>query len=363
MRRNVPFAILFAMFVLAALSSQTNGQIRTVALPATPIINSVDFSNDGSKLVVGGDSIRIYDANSGELVKRIKPEHMAISVAFSPADADTFAVGSLNGNISVWKLAQAEPVVVIKELLNSASDLTFSPDGRLIVGCDSVNKGGEYSARLKVFDAETGKTLRSVELDGEFASAIAFSEDGQLLVVGTGFRGGRDSKVHVVSLDSWEITGSIPFGPGFARSISISPTNEQFVICGAEQVEIGPGATKDVGKVWVADNKEEQTSRLLIDGFSGFRSTENMPDKDSFVATTELIGTSANGLQSWVAPQIQLRKLSDGEVIWSYESPPGFSQTPQLSHDKKRVACCLESSVVILDAKTGALEKRIFVNE
>jgi hypothetical protein len=89
-----------------------------------------------------------------------------------------------------------------------------------------------------------------------------------------------------------------------------------------------------------------------------------MPDNDHVVTSTANVHTSADGNTSWLAPEVQLRRISDGEALWSYvHETPYFAGRVQVSPKRDVVSGCMESSIVILDAKTGELKRRIFVNE
>jgi WD40 repeat protein len=55
------------------------------------------------------------------------------------------------------------------------SDCAFSPDGKLIVSAS-------FDHTLKVWDAQTGQMLRSLEGHSRWVVSCAFSPDGKLIV-------------------------------------------------------------------------------------------------------------------------------------------------------------------------------------
>ena len=98
-----------------------------------------------------------------------------------------------------------------------ADCVAFSPDGKVIAS-------GGFD--LKIWDAATGKEIRSLGKFGEFASAVAFGPEGKLLV------SGGTGPVKVWDVASGRELGAFGAYGGLAWCVAFSPRRE---LCGLWQ--------------------------------------------------------------------------------------------------------------------------------
>ena len=70
----------------------------------TDNVNSVAFSADGQRIVSGSfdDTIKVWDAQSGQLLQTLKDKNKVFSVAFSP-DGKRIVSGGGDHTVKVWK--------------------------------------------------------------------------------------------------------------------------------------------------------------------------------------------------------------------------------------------------------------------
>ena len=191
------------------------------------------LANSPEWLAVGlQDSVRIYDAKTGSLVKALAksgssvalstagllataskgtvrvwrtsdwvevyslPEHMA-PVAFSP-DGQRLAATSFNG-VQVFKSTDGK---IVGEIPHGMPPFSFSPRGD-VIAVDSTNG-------IVLWDLDAGKALRTLEhSDGMFNTPwrqsmnnLAFSPDGHLIVAARNTL--RDGTIFV--LEAWDST-------------------------------------------------------------------------------------------------------------------------------------------------------------
>ncbi|TWU11771.1 WD domain, G-beta repeat [Symmachiella macrocystis] len=99
------------------------------------------------------------------------------SVRFNP-EGSRLAVGSGDGVVRVWDVAQRTILHTIAAHDNWAFDLNFSPDGKIL-----VSGGGDDL--IKLWDAETGKQRTETARQEDDIHGVAFSPDGQSIISGS----------------------------------------------------------------------------------------------------------------------------------------------------------------------------------
>jgi predicted NACHT family NTPase len=104
------------------------------------------------------------------ITQRLVPAH---SVAFSP-DGLLLATALLDGTIELWDAKTGKCVRTLEGHSHDANSVVFSPDGRLI-----VTASGDHTN--KVWDTQTGLCVRTLEGHTREVNSVAFSPDGSLL--------------------------------------------------------------------------------------------------------------------------------------------------------------------------------------
>ena len=181
--------------------------------------NTVTFSPDGNTIASGsgrlvylggsedqgtcvGQEIRLWNANTGELLKTLKGHTSVInSVVFSP-DGSTIASGSghwmgyegtysTGEEVRLWNAHTGELLKTLTEHKNVVSSVVFSPDGSYIVSGDwwyywgnGHFSSGALSGEIRVWDAHTGEHLKTLTGHTGGISSLTFSPDGKVLASG-----------------------------------------------------------------------------------------------------------------------------------------------------------------------------------
>lgn len=165
-------------------------------------VGSVVFSPDGKKIVAGGSdrTVRIWDAESGEALRRWETEAgMIYSVAVSP-DGEKIIVGG--GRIRVLNIDSGRPLPGWRTHTHTHTggilSVSVSPDGKKIVTSGS---GPDFSTII--WDFESGRELRRLEWHTPVPNLASFSPDGKTIVT-SAFRiiGGLDHGYFVRIWDS-----------------------------------------------------------------------------------------------------------------------------------------------------------------
>jgi len=178
------------------VSSSEDGTVKIWDMVATreltrlvghnDIVWSVGFSPDGKRLVSAGasDGIKIWDVESATELNTIRKSlpgwTNALSVAFSP-DGTRLASGHRYGTFRIWDAATGDQITSFRraKALGNHLGVVFSPDGQLV-----ASPAGGSPQTVKVWNANTGKELMTLNTDGSLPMHVAFSPDGKLIASG-----------------------------------------------------------------------------------------------------------------------------------------------------------------------------------
>ena len=280
---------------------------RTMRSERRAAVVSIAFSPDGRILASGHRStlvthsvsdgtIRLWAAATGELKDTLSGAiRLPTSLAISP-DSRTLAVGHFDGAPGLgtwgWVTLRDAKTLEFKHLLGvrpnglgefgGVESVAFSPDGSVLaVGRSADTYGADDPGPVRLWDAETGEHLRTLEGHTGDIHSVTFSPDGRTLASGS-----SDGTVAL-----WEIIPSPD-----------SPEDGQPQV--AEPPPIKPDVNED-GVVGVQD-------LVLIAGRLG-KTAENRADVngDGAVNTLDLVLVAgmANDLTD------ALPMFSDGEMI------------------------------------------------
>jgi WD40 repeat protein len=151
---------------------------------------SVAFSPDGKYLACGDrdGTICVWDKRASKLLhtfrNRKDPVH---SVAFSP-DSELVASAHYDGAVSLWYLGSGKCVRTFgagrdgKPVSSAPPEIlqyrvAFSPDGKFIATAG-------WAGKIRIWNADTGECLRTIEGDKRGVYSISFSPDSRLLASG-----------------------------------------------------------------------------------------------------------------------------------------------------------------------------------
>ncbi|MFO0949096.1 MAG: WD40 repeat domain-containing protein [Planctomycetota bacterium] len=134
-------------------------------------LQAICYADDGSVATVEeGGILRRWNSENGEQLDYIMLSEVEACWSFSP-DGRLLASGS-NG-ISIWEVTNGTLLARLSQP-SWMLTLAFSPDGKTIAS-------GHDDHAVRLWSAETGKLLHSLECHSDEVCALAFSADGKRL--------------------------------------------------------------------------------------------------------------------------------------------------------------------------------------
>ena len=139
---------------------------------------SLSFSSDSKTLLsrsYRNKTMRLWDVQTGKLIRRIQDPEGSSSAAYSP-DGTTIASGNLNQGVSLWDAETGKLTKTLYSVRDAVRFLAFSPDGEIVFA-------GSARGYIGMLNAKTLKTVKRLQ-DRLYRSAApaALSPDGKTLV-------------------------------------------------------------------------------------------------------------------------------------------------------------------------------------
>jgi WD40 repeat protein len=173
-------------------------------------ISSSAWSPDGKIIAtLGGQEIKIWNVDSGRLLRSLAVDVYLSKIAFSPDGK--YIAGAHSGGIGIWDFNTGKKLITIQERGNYHYPIAFSSDSRRFAGASPNNTAS-------VWDANTGAKLLTLSGHTGDINSIAFSPNGQRLLTGSGDRtariwdAGTGALLHVLSGHSRNVEQAV-FSP------------------------------------------------------------------------------------------------------------------------------------------------------
>lgn len=180
-------------------------------------INSLQFSADGSTLLVAADEefVALYDLETREILLQAQGYTDSIEAfAFSP-DGTLLSFSDNDGDVWVWTVGSTDQITQIPHVIDvgtfsgeNSSGLVYSPDGTYFVV--------EGSFEVTTMDASTAEVLNVLEGEG-LPDSIAISPDSTIVAY-IGSRG-----AYVFNAESALKVGQMTKHTEWGRYIAFSP--------------------------------------------------------------------------------------------------------------------------------------------
>ena len=164
--------------------AQTGQEIRTLKGGGPFVV----FSPDGQRLASSSEdnTVKVWDAQNDQESRTI-PVDPGWSTAFSP-DIRRLARASSDGTVTIRDVQTGQLTLTFKGHTVPVLSVAFSPDGRHLASgggghTTATGYGFQLGDRveLKVWDAQTGQELLSLQGHTGRIGSVAFSPDGKRL--------------------------------------------------------------------------------------------------------------------------------------------------------------------------------------
>jgi WD40 repeat protein/uncharacterized caspase-like protein len=260
-------------------------------------VELLQYSPDGRFVLSGGRdrTLKLWDAATQRELRTFTGHTTWVdALAFSP-DGRT-AVSAAGAELRVWNVADATTKLALERAHDGSVDaVTFSPSGALVASAGPLTKpkgskvpAGTFSYSVRVWDAQTGALVRSIELD-QAVTQLVWARDDELIAVTTG-----------ALLTMSPLTGARLRTRPLARSGRLAADLRTVIADGFD-------LAKDEAVVWILDGDTNQVLREL----RGHR------------ASIKAVAIHPGGRQLLTGAddaKIILRDMETGRVLRQYEA-------------------------------------------
>jgi WD40 repeat protein len=292
------------------------------------VVLACAVSPDGRRIVSGSSdqTLRVWDATSGERVLTLEGHGGAVLACAVSADGRRIVSGSDDHTLRVWDATSGESVLTLEGHRGAVRACAVSPDGRRIVS-------GSSDQTLRVWDATSGESVLTLEGHGGAVLACAVSADGRWIVSGS-----SDQTLRVWDATSGESVLTLEGHRGAVRACAVSPDGRR-IVSGSSDQRIVWGSYDKTLREWDATSGE---SVLTLEGHrGGVNACAVSPDGRRIVS-----GSSDQTLRVWDA--------MSGEKVLTLEGHRGAVSVCAVSPDGRRIVSgWSDQTLRVWDATSG----------
>ena len=299
----------------------TNGQLlHTISSDKQRFLKDTCFSPDGKWIaILGGVSVTLWDTNDGKLLRSFDVHDLygTTSLCVSP-DGRWIATGGKDQTIKLWDAATGKEVRTYTGHADIVECVCFSPDGLQIAS-------GSDNGTIKLWDTESGQQILTHRGHTAGVTSVTFSPDGTRIVSGS-----KDATVKF-----WNATAANNFRLLRGHFADISH------ICFSQDGKrIASASLAGAPKIWDAITGEAICS-MKAGSFKSYRVAFNHDG-------TQLVSGQFDGT-------IRLWDASNGDELLTILAHPGQGVTSVgISPDNKLIVSTgLQGTLKLWDAETG----------
>lgn len=221
------------------------------------------------------------------------------AVAFSP-DGKTIVSGSDDNTIKLWEAASGKLLRTLESHVASVFEVTFSSDSKLLAS-------GSSDSTIKLWDVASGKLIRILEGHSGPVLAVAFSPDGKALASGS-----WDGSIKLWDIVAGNLIHTLKGHSSLVISVVFSPDGKT----------LASGSSDKTIKLW---NMASGKLRRTIEGNSSTMDLAFSPDGKS-LASGDWDGT------------IKLWEVHSGQLVRTLEGHSSLVNSVVFSSDGKTLA-------------------------
>jgi WD40 repeat protein len=237
-----------------------NGVEQNTFRGHTDKVYSVAFDREGWRLLSGSadGTIKIWETESEQdcLTLRGHDSHV-FSVAFSP-DGKRLASGGYDLTIRVWDVESGLEVFTLFGHSAREAKVAFSPDGRLLAAASGARgiHGSIYPGRITIWDAATGRELRTLGNHPGSVNSLVFCGDGRLASAE------EDGTVRLYDPLTGQLLIDLKAHEKSVRDVVFSPDDKLLATCSGSG-EPGKILSGEV-KIWDASTLQETAKPAVL---------------------------------------------------------------------------------------------------
>jgi WD40 repeat protein len=234
-----------------------------------------------------------------------------LSVSFSP-NGKLLATSDTDGEIHVWQVVDAQPLVTFKGHTDWVQSIVFSPDGQILAS-------GSGDSTIRLWDVNTGCCLKILQGHEDWIWSIVFSPDGQTLASGS-----ADKTIKLWDIVTGQCLKTLEGHTDWVYSVAFSSDGQ--ILASASQ-------DKTI-KLW--DIVTGQCLKTLEGHTDCVRSVVFTPVYEASPNQTLVSGSSDKTLKIWDVVTGQCLETLQGHTnwIWSIAFSPDGQMLVSGSEDK-----------------------------
>lgn len=183
------------------------------------------ISPDGKYLaasIAEDNIITIWNIKTGKQVRTLSGHKKAINSIEYSSNGEKIISSSDDGTVMVWDLSENQ----IDELLKGGEIGAIHPNGEVIAVVD-----GLYNNRIKIYDFQKKKQVKSLEGHSDIITHIGFSSDGEQIVTSS-----LDSTVRIWNTATGKCNRKITGIKGDVYYAVLAPDNKRILIVAQDTV-------------------------------------------------------------------------------------------------------------------------------
>ena len=262
-------------------------------------------------------SISAQTDEKAELVVQTGHTGTVLSVAFSP-DNQLLASGSVDGTIKLWDAVSGKELKTLTGLMGEINSVAFSPDSKTLAS-------GSWDKTIKLWDVVSGKEIKTLKGHTNRVFSVAFSPNGKMLASAS-----SDKTIKLWDIVSGGELKTLSGHTDFVNSVAFSPDGKT----------LASGSSDKTIKLWdVVSGKEIKT----LDGHTDQISAVVFSPNGKTLASA----SSDKTIKLWDVVSGKAIKTLTGheEIIWSVAFSPDGKTLASGSWDK---------TVKLWDAASGS---------